>query len=75
MDAIPTDSLYDSIRLISWVLVTAASGDYASTAAFSFYVLITTRMDVMPLTLHGVVPLAWEWEAAGEGSSSAWQAV
>lgn len=28
-----------------------------------------------PLTLHGVVPLAWEWEAAGEGSSSAWQAV
>lgn len=21
-----------------------------------------------PLTLHGVVPLAWEWEAAGEGS-------
>lgn len=37
MDAIARADLYDCIRLISWVLLTAASGDYASTAALVFF--------------------------------------
>lgn len=64
MDAIATDSLYDCIRLISWVLVTAASGDYASTAAFFFYVLITTRTDVITLNTAWSCPIS-----VGVGSS------
>lgn len=66
MDAIATASLYDCIRLISWVLVTAASGDYASTTAFSFYELITTRTDVITLNTAWSCPIS-----VGVGSSRA----
>lgn len=64
MDAIATANLYDCIRLISWVLVTAASGDYASTAALSFSVLITTRTDVITLNTAWSCPIS-----VGVGSS------
>lgn len=64
MDAIATASLYDCIRFISWLLVTAVSSDCASTAAFSFYVLITTCMDVITLNTAWSLPTY-----VGEGSS------
>lgn len=64
MDVIAAAHLYDCIRLISWALVTAASGDYACTAAFSFYVLITTRTDVITLNTAWSCPIS-----VGVGSS------